>query len=232
MKIRIYVCAIILLLMVVFFIFYEVKEPGSVVVSDKNVVTIHTEKCEPLLIWDYVDGSAVALCDGERIVLINQENEILRTIIDNSSGKNSFFYDALYGNATKSKHLLSFDNNSFVIIDRMGNELSPKFEYVQMSNDGASIFVRLNEQYYFVDSNGIDVNNGKRWDHISGFFDMEEMNNCCVVRENGLCGITNGNGQYIIEPKYDDIKIDIVTGDMYGIFSDGGIEILKESDCF
>ena len=184
------------------------------------------------VVWDYVQGSAVALCDNNQtLVLIDEKGNVLHTIIDNSNRGFDSYFQLLYGNATRSECLISYNGKSFVVIDRDGNEISPQFDYIRISDEGDVLFVRSETGWYFIDKFGNDLSAGKRWESISGFFDLSingtVFANCCVVEEQEFYGITNGNGEYLIMPKYINIEVDII-GNMYGVLGNGDKEVIKE----
>ncbi len=185
--------------------------------------------------WTYVEGTAVALTEDYKLVLIDADGRTVCIILDKNKGDSDRYFNLLYGNGTSADRLLSYDGKLFWIIDRKGKVCSKGYRYAHMTDDGSSFIVSDDlVSYYFVDGQGNDLNHGKRWEKISGYFffwhDGETIDNCCVVKENGLYGITDRKGSYIITPKYTQIKEEM-NGGMYGITIDGDVEVLQESGC-
>lgn len=203
------------------------------------LIVLLIQKDRPLksfkVIWDYVDGTAVALTDKSELVLIDINKQVLCTLVDNQKGDRDWAFNWLYGIGTAANNLLSYDGEAFRIIDRRGNTCSKEYQFAFMSDDGAAFYVSDDlKEYYFIDEHGNDLNRGIRWDEIDGFFDFDyngqQYCDCCIVNDNGLFGITDGRGNYIIHPEYSSITQDF-TGGIIAITIDGDIRVLQNSGC-
>lgn len=184
--------------------------------------------CEYTHLYGFIDGGCVAtkcvtLESGirhEKVYLIDKENIVLCQL-DYYANYLSYRED-WYKTA---QCFVVYDENMGVnrVINRQGKEaLADKYSYTSAYQSGPYIIIVLNENDEMCINRFMQASlGGKHFEEIYSCMEDTEGNLFFPVREGGLLGVVNENGEYITSPVYAELTDSLVYPCYEAYYPDG-----------
>lgn len=145
----------------------------------------------PVTKLGYIDSDLYPVGNNEKVYYANTSGDIVYGPYQDAS---VFNYEVA---AVK-------ENNKWHLIDIQGNKISDDYEYIVQDFKNASFrngvaFAKTENGYYMISSDGKKINK-KPYEDVKLFLDFTYA----AVKQNGLWGFVDNEGEFFIEPAYED----------------------------